>query len=140
MFGNLIGAGPDSVRLTATALDALRDRPLAELELRDAADRMDRLADSLTVRLLRELGSHPRIEVFRTGSLGSTSLPALKAFLQGEQWFRRAAWDSALASYEQAIALDSTFPLALRRAGKSWAGSARPSIPSPKRWPFGRVH
>jgi len=130
VFGNLIGTGPDSVRLTVTALDALSERPLAELELREAADRMDRLADSLTVRLLRELGRTRGIEVFRTGSLGSTSLPALKAFLQGEQWFRGAAWDSALASYEQAIALDSTFPLALRRAGQvlGWQRTAFDSV------------
>jgi eukaryotic-like serine/threonine-protein kinase len=130
VFGNLIGAGPDSVRLTATALDALSEQPLAEVELREATDRMDRLADSLTLRLLRELGRSRRIEVFRTGALGSTSLPALKAFLQGEQWFRRAAWDSALASYEQAIALDSTFPLALRRAGQvvGWQRSAFDSV------------
>jgi hypothetical protein len=78
----------------------VEDRPLAEIELRDAANRMDRLADSLTVRLLRELGRTRRIEVFRTTSLGSASLPALKAFLRGEQWFRRASWDSALASYD----------------------------------------
>jgi tetratricopeptide (TPR) repeat protein len=98
----------------------LEERPLAEIELRDAANRMDRLADSLTVRLLRELGRTRRIEAFRTASLGSTSLPALKAFLQGEQWFRRAAWDSAGASYQRAIAVDSTFPLALRRLGQVW--------------------
>ncbi|HWB41726.1 MAG TPA: serine/threonine-protein kinase, partial [Gemmatimonadales bacterium] len=130
VFGNLIGAGPDSVRLTATALDAQSERPLAELELRDVADRMDRLADSLTLGLLRELGRTRRVEVFRTGSMGSTSLPALKAFLQGEQWFRRATWDSALAAYEQAIALDSTFPLALRRAGQvlGWQRSAFDSV------------
>ena len=130
VFGSLIGTGPDSARLTATALDVLEDRPLADIELRDAADRMDRLADSLTVRLLRELGRTRRIEVFRTTSLGSTSLPALKAFLQGEQWFRRAAWDSAFASYERAIALDSMFPLALRRAGQvlGWQHSAFDSV------------
>jgi serine/threonine-protein kinase len=130
VFGNLVGTGPDSVRLTATTLDAQSERPLAELELREAADRMDRLADSLTVGLMRELGRSRRIEVFRTGSLGSTSLPALKAFLQGEQWFRQAAWDSALASYEHAIALDSTFPLALRRAGQvlGWQRSAFDSV------------
>jgi serine/threonine protein kinase len=130
VFGSLIGAGPDSARLTATALDVVEDRPLAEIELRDAADRMDRLADSLTVRLLRELGRTRRIEVFRTTSLGSTSLPALKAFLRGEQWFRRASWDSALVSYEQAIALDSTFPLALWRSSVvlGWLRSAADSL------------
>ena len=130
VFGSLIGAGPDSARLTVTALDVVEDRPLAEIELRDAADRMDRLADSLTVRLLRELGRTRRIDVFRTTSLGSTSLPALKAFLRGEQWFRRASWDSALVSYEQAIALDSTFPLALWRSSMvlGWSRSAFDSV------------
>ncbi len=130
VFGSLIGTGPDSARLAVTALDVLEQRPIAEIELRDAADRMDRLTDSLTVRLLRELGRTHRIEAFRTASLGSTSLPALKAFLHGEQWFRRAVWDSALASYEQAIALDSTFPLPLRRAGQvlGWQRSAFDSL------------
>jgi eukaryotic-like serine/threonine-protein kinase len=130
VFGNLLGAGPDSLRLTVTALDASSERPLAELELRDVADRVDRLADSLTLRLLRELGRSRKIDVFRTGSMGSTSLPALKAFLQGEQWFRRASWDSALASYEQAIALDSAFPLALRRASQvlGWQRTAFDSL------------
>jgi eukaryotic-like serine/threonine-protein kinase len=118
VFGSLIGAGPDSARLTATALDVTDDRPLADIELRDAADRVDRLADSLTVRLLRELGRTRRMEVFRTTSMGSTSLPALKAFLRGEQWYRRASWDSALASYDGAIAIDSTFALALWRSSK----------------------
>ena len=130
VFGSLIGTGPDSARLAVTALDVQEQRPIAEIELRDAADRMDRLTDSLTVRLLRELGRSHRIEVFRTASLVSNSLPALKAFLQGEQWFRRAAWDSALAYYEQAIALDSMFPLALRRAGQvlGWQRSAFDSV------------
>ncbi len=130
VFGSLIGTGPDSARLTATAVELPIGRPLAEIELRDAANRMDRLADSLTLRLLRELGRTRRIEVFRRASLGSTSLPALKAFLQGEQWFRRASWDSALASYERAIALDSMFPLALRRSGQvlGWQRSAFDSV------------
>jgi len=130
VFGTLIRAGPDSARLTVTAMDVQEQRPLAEFEVRDAADRMDRLTDSLTVRLLRELGRTRRIEAFRTAPLGSTSLPALKAFLHGEQWFRRAAWDSALASYEQAIALDSAFTLALRRAGQvlGWQRSTFDSV------------
>src|SRR4051812_13161056 len=87
VYGSLIGAGADSARITATALDVASGRSLAEIELRDAANRMDRIADSLSVRVLRELGRTRGIQVLRTGSLGSTSLPALKAFLQGEQWF-----------------------------------------------------
>jgi serine/threonine-protein kinase len=47
----------------------------------------------------------------------ATSLPALKAFLQGEQYFRRLAWDSAMASYRRALEADSAFALAYRRMG-----------------------
>jgi tetratricopeptide (TPR) repeat protein len=130
VFGSLLGAGRDSARLTATALDVADGRPLADLELRDAADRVDRLADSLTVRLLRELGRTRQIAVFRTTAMGSTSLPALKAFLRGEQWFRRASWDSAMASYDAAIALDSMFPLPLWRSGLvlGWSHEAGDSV------------
>jgi len=126
VFGSLLGAGPDSARVTATIFDVAGDRSVSELEVRDAADRMDRVADSLTVRLLREIGRTHRIEALRTTSLGSSSLPALKAFLQGEQWFRRAAWDSARVSYERAIAIDSLFPLALWRLSQvlGWTRSA----------------
>jgi serine/threonine-protein kinase len=48
----------------------------------------------------------------RQVSIGSRSLPALKTFLQGEQFYRRGLWDSALARYDRAIALDSNFGLA----------------------------
>jgi serine/threonine-protein kinase len=118
LFGSLLSAGGDSARLRATLLDVETRRPLTELELRDEAGRVDRLGDSLAVRVLGELGRTRRIELTRVASLGSTSPPALKAFLQGEQFFRRAAWDSALANYERAVALDSNFALALWRLGR----------------------
>jgi serine/threonine-protein kinase len=53
----------------------------------------------------------------RSASLGSRSVPALKAFLQGEQFLRRSAWDSSLAYHQRAIALDSGFTLAWSHAG-----------------------
>jgi serine/threonine-protein kinase len=56
--------------------------------------------------------------------MGSRSLPALKAFLQGEQFYRRGLWNSALARYDQAVAADSTFALPLSRM-KWGAGRAR---------------
>ena len=115
LFGGIIGAGRDSIRLSATLFDTRSSRALAEIEYRDAADHMDRLSDSLTVAVLHELGRTRPIGAVRLASLGSTSLPAIKAFLRGEQFYRRDAADSALAYYERALAVDSTFTLALRR-------------------------
>ncbi len=114
LYGEILGAGRDSIRLSATLFDTRSRRALAEIAYRDAAAHMDRLTDSLTVAVLRELGRTRPIGAVRLASLGSTSLPAIKAFLRGEQFYRRDAADSALAYYQRALALDSTFALALR--------------------------
>ncbi|HEV8401108.1 MAG TPA: serine/threonine-protein kinase [Gemmatimonadales bacterium] len=130
VFGGLVGAGADSVRLTATVLDVAAGGPGAEIELREASARMDRLADSLTVRVLRELGRTRAIGLVRSASLGSKSLPAMKAFLQGEQFLRRSEWDSALAYHQRAIGLDSGFALAWSHAGMAagWQHAANDSL------------
>jgi eukaryotic-like serine/threonine-protein kinase len=130
VFGGLVMAGSDSVRLTATVLDVTGPNVLGEIELRERTDRMDRLADSLTVRVLRELGRTRAIGVVRSASLGSRSVPALKAFLQGEQFLRRSEWDSSLAYHQRAIALDSGFTLAWSHAGMAagWQHSASDSL------------
>jgi serine/threonine-protein kinase len=75
---------------------------------------MNRLTDSLSVALLPQLGRRRAGEVPRLSSVGTGSLSALKAFLQGEQYFRRTAWDSALSYYGRAAALDGGFALAWR--------------------------
>jgi serine/threonine-protein kinase len=80
---------------------------------------MDQLADSLAVTLLRELGRTRDIAAVRRASLKAASLPALKAFLEGEQLYRRGSWDSAQIAYHRALALDSTLVPALRHLGLS---------------------
>ncbi len=119
VFGQLVSTRADSVRLTATLLDVGSSRSIGEVEVRDVNADMDRLADSLTFALLRELGRSRAIGAVRRSAVGAASLPALKAFLQGEQFFRRTAWDSAIAYYERAAALDTGFALALNRTGTS---------------------
>ena len=121
VFGRLVSAGADSVRLTTTVMDVNGQRALGEIELRESAQRMDRLVDSLTVRILEELNQTRAIGSVREGSFGSTSLPALKAFLQGEQHYRRSDWDSAAVYYRRAVEADSMFASALRRLSNSLA-------------------
>ncbi len=138
VFGQLVESGPDSVRLTATLLDVEGNRPLGEVDLRDASAHMDRLADSTAVAFLRALGRHRPIGSIRQAAFGRTSLPALKEFLRGEQFYRRSAWDSALAHYEAAIALDSTFALAYRRMQLSltWSPPTAHSYQSSQAYAF----
>ena len=129
VFGSLIRSGTDSVRASASVVDATSGKVLGEVERRDALSRMDRLSDSLTIGLLRELGKTRALGGAQMSSVGTASLPALKAFLQGQQFFRHSAWDSALTYYERAIASDSTFGIALMFDGltRGWAVRATDS-------------
>ncbi|MGH7701714.1 MAG: tetratricopeptide repeat protein, partial [Gemmatimonadales bacterium] len=77
-----------------------------------------------------ELGRSRPIGAVRSTALRSTTLPALKAFLQGEQFFRHTAWDSALTAYQRAVAIDSGFALAWRRMSNvlGWATTGADSV------------
>jgi len=118
VYGTLVAVGSDSARLVATLLDVGTGTVLSEQEVRDRADRVDRLTDSLSVRLLRALSEQRAVGATRLHSVGSSSPAAIKAFLQGQQQYRRSNWDSARAYFEEAVALDSTFALAHRGIGQ----------------------
>jgi eukaryotic-like serine/threonine-protein kinase len=114
VFGS-ISKAKDTVSLRATLKDLSRSRAETDLEVKGEISSMGGLADSLGVRILQVLGQNRPIGAVRRVSIGSRSLPALKAFLYGEQFYRRGLFDSALVHYDQAIAQDSTFALAFRR-------------------------
>lgn len=122
VYGSISESGPDSVHASATLVNVATGRSIGDVEAEDAQSHIDRLCDSLSVRLLRELGHVRRLAGSLGGSIGSSSLPAIKAYLQGEQWYRASNWDSAEAAYERATATDSTFALAWLRAGfvRAW--------------------
>ena len=115
VFGTVVPKGRDSVTLRAGVLDAVSGLGQREVEVSGESARIGELADSLGIRILQALGESRAIGLVRQVSMGSRALPVLKAFLQGEQFYRRGLWDSALARYDQAIAGDSTFALALGR-------------------------
>jgi serine/threonine-protein kinase len=130
VYGGVFRSGSDSVRLAATVLDVARGRPMRELDVRGPATQMDHLVDSIAVGLLRELGRTPAVDAAQPANLGAHSLPALKAYLIADQYYKRAAWDSAQAYAEQAVKLDPNFTLANRRLGQvifekgsSWQGA-----------------
>jgi serine/threonine-protein kinase len=114
VYGRFVGAGADSVNAVATLYDVRDGRELGEVAVHDASSRLDRVADSLTIGLLQRLNQARPIAAVRTASIGTSSLPAIKAFLQAEQFYRRSEWDSAAAYYQIAIAADSMFAPALR--------------------------
>ena len=115
VFGVMTPFGTDSVWVAVRVLDVATDRVLADVEVTDALSRIGRWQSDLTMAALRQLAAVRPLGSAPVYSLGSTSLPALKAFLQGEQHFRRTAFDSAAFYYERAIADDSGFALPYHR-------------------------
>ena len=126
VFGQIVSAGSSSARVRLTLLDAGTGQVLTELEQTDLADRIDRLADSLTTRLLNHLGRIRSETHLPLAPVHTKSLLALKAFLRGEQLLRRFSLDSAIQAYEEAVDGDGSFALALHHLGlvRAWRGES----------------
>ncbi|MFI5279028.1 MAG: BTAD domain-containing putative transcriptional regulator [Gemmatimonadales bacterium] len=77
------------------------------------------LVDDLTGRILAGLVHGRDTTLTRLAALTTTSLPALKAYLEGEQAMRAGRDGQAAAAFSEAVALDSTFALAEYRLANS---------------------
>jgi eukaryotic-like serine/threonine-protein kinase len=125
LTGTLLNLGP-RIRLVGELYD-LNGKGSRRVQVEGPPDSLPGLADRLAIALLREgLGSdsaaRPRAPI---AEITTTSLPALKAFLSGEQKFRRARPREAAADFERAVQADSTFTLAEFRqaAATGWSFS-----------------
>ncbi|HEX2724110.1 MAG TPA: serine/threonine-protein kinase, partial [Gemmatimonadaceae bacterium] len=127
IFGNLVGSSSDTVRLRATLVN-MRTSRVWDYEGRDST--VEAAAAKFTLAVLKELGKSHRIGAVRQMSLGSASIDALRAFLQGEQFFRRTSWDSASVSYARAGRFDPNFAIALRREAQvmGWQKDGKDSL------------
>jgi serine/threonine-protein kinase len=124
IYGQLQSSGRDLVNAKLWIVDAERDGQPVEIAASDSIARMDRVTDSLSFRTLAAIGRMRTIGAAQLASLGSNSLPAIRAFLHGAQFFRRTQWDSAAASLREAVAIDSTFGIAYAMLGEAygWVG------------------
>lgn len=83
------------------------------------------LVDDLTGRILAGVATGRDTALVRLSALTTHSLPALKAYLEGEQAMRAGLDGRAFAAFREATELDSTFALAQYRLAiaSSWASS-----------------
>jgi eukaryotic-like serine/threonine-protein kinase len=115
--GSAVSAG-GHVRLAADLYAVGSGERLGRAQVDGPADSVLPLVDRLSVALLRDVWrSREPLPSLDLGSLTTDSIAALRAYLQGERYYRRFALDSALAQYTRAVEVDSGFALAhLRRA------------------------
>ncbi|HEX7337607.1 MAG TPA: serine/threonine-protein kinase, partial [Gemmatimonadales bacterium] len=123
VLGSAVSTG-GKVRLAAD-LYAIDGRRLGRAQVDGPADSVLGAVDRLSLALLRDVWrSREPLPNLRLASLTTGSIDALRSYLEGERYYRRLQWDSALSAYTRAVETDSTFALAhLRRAQVfGWTG------------------
>jgi eukaryotic-like serine/threonine-protein kinase len=120
LLGDVVGT-PHRLVLTASLLGSQRGDSLARISVEGPPDSLAWLVDRLAARLLAETSTEGAA---RAASLTSTSLPALRAYLDGQAKVRRADVVGAAKDFERALQADSTFALAALglRMASSWYG------------------
>ncbi|MGH7570971.1 MAG: adenylate/guanylate cyclase domain-containing protein [Gemmatimonadota bacterium] len=125
LLGSAVGIGPE-LSLVAEVYSVDDGSHLGTTQVQGAPDSVLALVNELTRKslgLLLEKGAEelPPVDL---ATLTTSSLLALKAFLEGETLYRRGATDQASESYERAVAADSTFALAWLRLSQTygWLG------------------
>jgi tetratricopeptide (TPR) repeat protein len=90
-------------------------------------DLVDRLSAQLLVSGDRSQGAR----LAQTAAVTTSSLPALKTYLDAERNLRAAQFDSAVAGFQSATALDSSFALAHYRLAVASAWTGRMGLLAP---------
>ena len=129
VVGDLVRVGPD-VRLDLKLLSTSGDsQPLARATITSALDSVSALTDSVTWALLRQVWRRGEPPSPSYANLTTRSVPALRAFLEGEQHFVAGRWPEAIEAYAAAIKADSSFWLAGWRynSAHGWVWGAEPN-------------
>jgi tetratricopeptide (TPR) repeat protein len=124
LVGTALTTGPE-MRFAAKIYDVQTGKDVGEGEVVGSPDSVLSLVNKLSIDLLRTLlkdnpGDLSRVDLTR---VTTGSVPALKAYLEGEALFRRSDWPRAIDAYRRALDADSTFALALSRLAQSYGWS-----------------
>jgi tetratricopeptide (TPR) repeat protein len=124
LLGSVVSVGPE-VRLSAE-LYSVRGTELASAQVQGPADSVLSLVDDLGVSLLREIWlAHEPLPNLRVSAITTRNVEAIRAYLKGQQHYRRSEWDSAFAAFQDAIEADSTFALAHYRLGRVYGWNVK---------------
>jgi tRNA A-37 threonylcarbamoyl transferase component Bud32 len=115
LLGTLVGDGV-KVRLDLALYDAASVVPLAQgITVVAHRDSLAALTDSVVWAVLRQIWRRGEPPTPSLAAMTTHSIPALRAFLDGEQQMEKDEWGAAELAYRSAIAADSTFWLAYFR-------------------------
>ena len=114
VLGEIVGAG-DRLRIDAALYRTDTAESMAEASAEGAAEDVFALVDEVAAGILGNLDGDPGARVQRIAAVTTSSLPALKAYLDGERAFRAGEYGPAVEAFQGAVAEDSLFALAYYR-------------------------
>lgn len=123
VLGSVVEAGG---RLQVAASLFERGEPeqaLGHGQVEGPAEQLFGLVDGVVSELLIGLSGGPEAQVQRVAGVTTSSLPAFKAYMDGEHAYRSGQYAAALGHFQRAVAIDSTFALAYFRISTAaeWA-------------------
>lgn len=128
VMGDVVEAG-GRLRIAAGLYDVRRgSEPITRAYAEGNADSLFSVVDALTVALLAERAQGLGGRIVRTAALTTQSLPALKAYLEGERHWRALRLVEAVESLRRATQQDTGFALAWYRLGMASSWDARVEI------------
>ena len=125
LVGSVVAAG-NVVRLNAQLFDLGSSTELPVPKAEGSADEILTLVDQLSVSVARALlGSEDTLATTgsRLASLTTSSVPALRLYLEAESFYRRAEFAQAIPLLDRAVDADPTFGLALMRRAQAFGWS-----------------
>jgi tetratricopeptide (TPR) repeat protein len=117
VVGSAVSLG-GQVRLTGEVYDVADGSKVGQAQVEGAPDEVLALADRLAVDVIRELLGSQGSEVVsesQVASLSTSSVDALRSYLEGEALIRSGEFERAASAYEEAVDQDSTFAMAYYR-------------------------
>jgi tetratricopeptide (TPR) repeat protein/TolB-like protein len=130
VVGSAVAVGP-RLRLSASVHDLVSGTALGRAQAEGSPDDVLALVDELSVQILATLladAPGATVPIRGAASLLTGSVPALRAYLEGEAGYRRSDFPAAADRLREAVAHDSTFALAHFRLAETygWMGAAAP--------------
>jgi tetratricopeptide (TPR) repeat protein len=127
VLGDIV-ATRDRVQISAAMYDQGRSDAVAHSSVEgDAAD-LFQLVDRLAADLIASRYGKPRERLTRAAAVTTGSLPALKAYLGGENAYREGRYPDAIEGLQKAVGTDSTFALAYYRLSDAAERAGRPEL------------
>jgi len=122
VIGSAVGIGGE-LRLVAEIYDLATSDEIGSGQVQGSLDDPLKLIDDLsleTMRLLLAGGGEELATTRNLADLTTSSVPALRAYLEGERYYRQAEFPRAVEAYQRALDEDSTFALAIFRISDAY--------------------